>query len=152
MRKGIDYIGVGVCAVISNEEGKFFLAKRGEEARNESGKWEFPGGSIEFGDTLKDSIIREMQEELGIEIAPSDQLSAIDHIIPDENQHWVAHAFMAKIVKGEPKILEPEKCEEIGWFSITEMKNMDITLALKAFPILEEYLANKQQMRNLSTH
>ncbi len=48
MRKGVDYIGVGVGGVIFNDEGKVFLAKRGAAARNEAGKWEFPGGAVEF--------------------------------------------------------------------------------------------------------
>jgi len=48
MKKGIDYIGVGAGAVIFSREGKVFLAKRGTEAGNESGKWEFPGGGVDF--------------------------------------------------------------------------------------------------------
>ena len=44
MQRGVDYIGVGVGAVIQNEEGKFFVALRGKEARNESGTWEFQLG------------------------------------------------------------------------------------------------------------
>jgi len=43
MKKGVDYIGVGVGALIVNKEGKLFLAMRGKETRNESGKWEFSG-------------------------------------------------------------------------------------------------------------
>ena len=50
MRKGIDYIGVGVGAAIFNKEGKFLLTLRGREAKNERGKWEIPGGSVEFGE------------------------------------------------------------------------------------------------------
>ena len=44
MRKGVDYIGVGVGAIIYDRDNRVFLAKRGKEARNETGKWEFPGG------------------------------------------------------------------------------------------------------------
>jgi len=38
MKKGVDYIGIGVGALIVNKEGKLFLAMRGKETRNESGK------------------------------------------------------------------------------------------------------------------
>jgi mutator protein MutT len=61
MKKGIDYIGVGVNAVIVNAQGKVFLAKRGKEARNESGKWEFPGGGVEFGEALEQALVREVK-------------------------------------------------------------------------------------------
>jgi 8-oxo-dGTP pyrophosphatase MutT (NUDIX family) len=52
MKRGIDYIGVGVGAIIVNRTGELFLAKRGPLAKNERGLWEFPGGSVEFGETL----------------------------------------------------------------------------------------------------
>ena len=125
MKKGIDYIGVGVGAIIVNKKGELFLAKRGREARNESGKWEFPGGGVEFGDTLKDTLKREMREEYGIEIEPGKLLDVCDHIISAEHQHWVSPSFICSLTKGEPKILEPHKCEEIGWFSVEEIKTMD---------------------------
>ena len=62
MKPGIDYIGVGVGAVIINKEGKIFLAKRGKRVRNESGLWDFPGGGVEYGETLIKSLIREIDE------------------------------------------------------------------------------------------
>ena len=62
MKKGIDYIGVGVGAVIEDKEGRVFLAKRGSEARNERGKWEFPGGALEFGERLEEALVREVME------------------------------------------------------------------------------------------
>ncbi len=87
MKKGIDYIGVGVGAVILNAGGQVFLARRGKEARNESGKWEFPGGSVEFGETVEHALTREIMEEFGFEIEVEKLLDVVDHIIPDERQH-----------------------------------------------------------------
>ncbi len=131
MRKGIDYIGVGVGAIIVNAEGKIFLAKRGKKARNEVGKWECPGGGLEFGDSFEATIIREMKEEFGITISVGEPLEALNHLIVDEKQHWVALGFMCKIINGTPKILEPDKCSEIGWFSVEEMAKMPLSLATK---------------------
>ena len=128
MKKGVDYIGVGVGAIIVNKEGKVFLAKRGREVRNESGKWEFPGGGVEFGDTLKDTLKREIKEEYGIEIEPGLLLDVCDHIILVEHQHWVSPSFICRLTKGEPKILEPHKCDEIGRFTIEEIKTMDLSI------------------------
>ena len=62
MRRGIDYIGVGVGAIIVDAQGRVFLAKRGLQAKNERGLWEFPGGSVEFGETLRDALVREIRE------------------------------------------------------------------------------------------
>lgn len=128
MQKGIDYVGVGVGAAIVNEEGKLFLARRGENAKNERGKWETPGGGLEFGEKLEESLIREIQEEYGCTIKIVDQLGVFDHSIPEEKQHWVAISYLCKIVDGEPTILEPHKCSEIGWFNLEEIDALELSL------------------------
>lgn len=148
MRKGVDYIGVGIGAVILNKEGKIFLSKRGKKARNESGKWECPGGAIKFGDTFENTIIREMKEEFDIEIEVLDQLATFNHLIPEEKQHWVAIAFICRIKKGVPKILEPDKCEKISWFTIEKMQKMPLTIATNHR--LKQLLERKYPYKNNS--
>lgn len=124
----MDFIGVGVGAVILDKKGKVFLARRGRAARNEAGKWDCPGGAMEFGDTMEDTIVREMKEEFGFDIEVIEQMDAIDHLIPKEKQHWVAIAYLCKVKKGKPKILEPDKCSKIGWFTISEMEKMQLSI------------------------
>ncbi|MBD2501748.1 NUDIX domain-containing protein [Anabaena azotica] len=117
MIEGVDYIGVGVGSIIVNDQGLLFLAKRGRAARNERGMWEFPGGSVQFGETLIEAIKREIFEEYGLEIEIKELLGVFDHILPEENEHWVSITYIASLISGEAKICEPEKCEAIGWFS-----------------------------------
>lgn len=87
MKAGVDYIGVGVGAVIVDGSGRLFAALRGSQAKNERGKWEFPGGSVEFGEKLADALEREMLEEYGIRIEVRELLDVVDHILPVEMQH-----------------------------------------------------------------
>jgi mutator protein MutT len=129
MKKGVDFIGVGVGAVIVDHEGKVFLAKRGREARNETGKWEFPGGSVEFGETLEQAIVREVIEEYGFTIQAQELLDVVDHLIPAENQHWVSPTFICKVKSGTPSIREPHKCDEIGWFALDQIPVDQLTIA-----------------------
>lgn len=82
MKRGTDYIGVGVGAIIVAADGRLLLSRRG------------PKGEL---------------------------LDVVDHILPDEGQHWVSPTFIRRIASGEPVIREPEKCAEIGWFSVAEM-------------------------------
>jgi len=116
MKKGVDYIGVGVGAILVDSSGKVFLSKRGPLSRNEQGLWEFPGGSVEFGEKLADALKREMHEEFGIEIEVGELLDVVDHILPDEGQHWVSPTFICKIINSTPQIREPGKSSQIGWF------------------------------------
>ncbi len=129
MRRGVDYIGVGVGAIIFDAESRVFLAKRGSLARNERNRWEFPGGSVEFGETLVLALVREIAEEYGCEIEVQELLGVVDHIIPDEGQHWVSPIFICRVKSGTPHIREPHKCREIGWFSLDEIPEATLTIA-----------------------
>jgi len=126
VRPGVDCVGVGVGAIIVDSQGRLFLARRGSEAKNERGLWEFPGGSVEFGETLAHAIQREIREEFGVEIEVGELLDVADHILPDESQHWVSPAYLCVIAAGEPTIREPGKCAEIRWFSLADLPD-DLT-------------------------
>lgn len=118
MRAGKDYIGVGVGAIVVNDAGEVFLSQRGPKAKNERGTWEFPGGSVEYGERLKESVQREFYEEYGMVIEVGALLAVDDHILPEEGQHWVSPTYIARHVSGTPEIKEPGKCSAIGWFSL----------------------------------
>lgn len=137
MKKSVDYIGVSVGAMVFNEKGELFLSKRSQNCKNERGHWETPGGSVEFGETLMRAVAREMLEEYGVEIEIIEQFPAADHFIPAEGQHWVATTFLAKFKSGQkPKIMEPNKCDEIGWFPLDTLPS---PLSLITQADLKEY-------------
>jgi mutator protein MutT len=121
MIAGRDYIGVGVGAMVFNAEGMVFLAKRGPQAKNERGCWEFPGGGVEFGETLVDAIRREFREEYQMDIDVVELLGVSDHILLSERQHWISPTFIARHVDGTPMIAELEKCTAIGWYSLSAL-------------------------------
>jgi mutator protein MutT len=122
MKRGIDYIGVSVGAMILNDKGEVLLCKRSQNASNERGCWEIPGGAVEFNETLENAIHREIKEELSVDIELLEQFPAATHIIPSDKQHWVPTTFLAKLKAGNtPKIMEPEKCDEIRWFSLDHL-------------------------------
>ena len=123
MKCGVDYIGVGVGAIIIDNENRLFLARRGPKAKNERGLWEFPGGAVEYGETLAQALQREIREEYAIEISVGKLVDVVDHILPEEHQHWVSPTYICKIISGQPIIQEPEKCIEIGWFQIDQIPN-----------------------------
>lgn len=121
MQAGKDYIGVGVGAILFDDEGRIFLAQRGPDAKNERGTWEFPGGTVEFGETLADALRREMREEFGVGIQVGRLVDVADHLLPEEGQHWVSPTFECHLLDGQPRIMEPGKCSAIGWFALNDL-------------------------------
>jgi mutator protein MutT len=126
MEAGKNYIGVGAGAVILNDKKEILLLKR---LRNpEIGKWSIPGGKIDFLEKAESAVIREMEEELGIKVEIKKLLGLTSHILTENKEHWLAPAYLVKIVEGIPKNMEPEKHEEIQWFSLNNLpKNLTIT-------------------------
>ncbi len=141
-RRGVDFIGVGVGALIVDDAGRLFLAQRGPQAKNERGLWEFPGGSVEFGERLADALRREMREEFGIEVEVLELLDVVDHILPEEGQHWVSPTFLCRVRSGEPAIREPGKCSAIGWFA---PEDVPAQLSLVSRENLAHYLARGEK-------
>lgn len=122
MQSGRDYIGVGVGAMIFNDQSELLLLKRGEQAKNERGHWQIPGGAIDYGETMIEAVIRETKEEVGVDVVVERQLVAIDHILEAEQQHWVTVTFLAHIKPGQTaKIFEPHKHAAIGWFPLDKL-------------------------------
>ncbi len=121
LKPGVDFPGVGVGVMVLRADGKFLLGKRASESRNEIGSWTFPGGRVELMERLEDACIRETKEEFGIEIKVLRLLKLINHFPPNEKQHWVNPIYLAKQVNGEPKILEPGKYSDFGWFSLQDL-------------------------------
>lgn len=128
MQRGIDYISVGVGAIIVDDQGRLFLARRDPQTKNERGLWEFPDGAVEFGERLADALKREIREEYGVEIAVGELLDVMDHILPTEGQHWVSPTFICHITSGVPTIREPGKCTETGWFAPKDVPEDELTL------------------------
>jgi 8-oxo-dGTP diphosphatase len=121
MVPGRDFIGVGVGVMVFGAEDRVFLARRGPGARNEAGRWEFPGGTVDFGERLGDAATREIHEEYGMTVEITGLLGVADHLLPAEGQHWVSVSFSARHTGGEPEIREPGKCTEIGWFDLSAL-------------------------------
>jgi len=121
MKLGFDCVGVGCGALIVNDKNETLLLKRTSKTRNRAGFWSKPGGGVEFGEKVEDAVKREIKEELGVEIELVKFLGFTQDIIKEENQHWVSFNYLAKIIGGEVKNMEPEKHEEIKWFSIDHL-------------------------------
>jgi len=98
-----------VTAAILRRNGKILLAKRPSKGLL-GGMWEFPGGKVEAGETVKDCLAREIREELGVEINIGESLGTYHHAYT--HFRITLHAFLCEIINGEPKPLE---AESLAW-------------------------------------
>lgn len=121
LKPGVDFIGVGVGVMVRNEKGEMLLGLRSPKSRNEAGKWTAPGGCVEFGETVEQAAIRETKEEFGIDVKITRLLKLHNQLLPGEKQHWVNPMFEARLLKGEPKRMEPDKILEIKWFPLDKL-------------------------------
>ncbi len=111
-----------VAAYIKRDE-QLLLTKRPAN-KAQGGLWEFPGGKIEPGESPKNALIREIREELGIEIEVGDLLAEIEHDYPEVKIKLICYA--AKIIEGEPRPLEGQK---ITWISPKDVINLELSEA-----------------------
>lgn len=109
----------GCGAAIRDSEGRLLLIQRLREP--EAGAWGLPGGKIDFGETAKDTARREIAEELGIEIEILKLACIAETIDRGDGRHWVAPVYEARIVRGAPHNVEPEKHGGWGWFGIDNL-------------------------------
>jgi 8-oxo-dGTP diphosphatase len=142
MKPGVDYIGIGCGALIINDKNETLLVKRTPKSKNEAGFWSKPGGAVEFRESVEDAVKREIKEELGIDIELIRFLGFTNHILKSENQHWVAFNYLARIIAGEPRNLEPKKIEEIKWFNL---KNLPENLTQTTIEPIKEYLKSSSE-------
>ena len=70
-----------VAGVIVDVRGRILLARRGEDS-DLAGLWEFPGGKREPGEASEEALVRELQEELGIEVEVGDALIEVPQEYP----------------------------------------------------------------------
>lgn len=141
MKIGKDYIGVGVGAFILNENNELLLQKRAVPA--EKDHWCIPGGRLEMFETLEYAVIREVKEETDLDIKVIRLMGVCDHIIQDENAHWVAMSYLCKIEKGNPKIMEPDKASDMKWFALNELPDKLTITTKKALAYYKEILNKK---------
>jgi len=104
---------VGV-AVIVLREGKVLLGKR----RNSHGEgtWAFPGGHLEFNESIETCAKREVREETRLEITDIRYGSFTNDVFEVEDKHYVTLFVVADSLSGTAEVREPEKCETWQWF------------------------------------
>ena len=106
-----------VAAIIQDELGNYLCCKRAEHKQS-AGKWEFPGGKQEQGETIETCIARELQEELGIAVTVGAELITVDHAYSHKKLRFVVH--LCDWISGEP---QPLASQQVRWVRPDDLGN-----------------------------
>jgi len=131
-KKKVPHIVVGA-AVTVNRKGEVLIARRLADGML-GGLWEFPGGKQENGETIQECVVRELKEELGINIEVGEFLTTVKHAYSHFTMDM--HTFFARIKSGRPR---PIHCQDYRWVNISDLRTFPYSKAdLKIIEALEE--------------
>ena len=109
---------IEVVAGVIRDGEKFFATQRGYGEFKDG--WEFPGGKLEPGETLEEALVRELKEELAIDILVKDFICTVEYDYP--KFHLTMHCFYCEIQRGTPQLLEHENAK---WLSLAELNSVN---------------------------
>ncbi len=100
-----------------------------------AGLWEFPGGKIEAGESPQGALVRELREELGLQVAERDLEAFAFASHGYETFHLLMPVFMARRWEGE---LEPREGQQLAWVSADEIRRYPAPEA--DLPLFERFI------------
>ena len=102
------------------KDNKILLSRRHNTGYFD-GNYSFPAGHLDGNETLKQAMVRETKEEIGVVLDPADLelVHTMNRRIPDNER--VDFFFTTKKWQGEPKIMEPDRCDDLSWFESNDL-------------------------------
>ena len=112
---------ISVYALVLNEKGEFLLLRRSENSHTNPGKWDLPGGKVNPDETLKEAVVREVEEETGISIYPGEIAGEVNFELP--KKRVIAIVFNGGYVISEVKLSYEHI--EYAWTSLESILGME---------------------------
>ena len=109
---------IHVVAAIIRSGDKIYATQRGYGEFE--GSWEFPGGKIEPGETPQEALIREIKEELTVDIEVGELIDTVEYDYP--KFHLSMDCFWCKLISGRLTLLEAEAAK---WLTFDELYSVD---------------------------
>lgn len=121
------------------QDGKVLLLRRYQTGYRD-GDYSLPAGHVEPGESFTKTMIREAKEEIGITLHEEDlKISHIMHRMNEyQDRESIDTFFIAEHWTGIPKNMEPEKCDDLSWFPVSDLPKNTI-------PYIKEAIRNSLQ-------
>ena len=133
---------IQVTCLILFHEGKILATQRGA-AMDLPGCWEFPGGKVELGESPENCLLREIREELSIEIRICDSLTPILHLYPNKEIQLIP--FLATWQGGSLKLTEHAQSQ---WLNKEDL--LSLNWAPADLPIVQEVQSKWEDLLGLT--
>lgn len=127
---------INAVAAVILKNGKVFCAQR-KLNDDHGGKWEFPGGGVEKGESNEEALIREIKEELNSYVNPDICIMTVEHDYPEF--HLTMPVYLCSLLNGN---LELKEHMDSRWVSIDELSDIDFAEADKK--IVNQLLKSKK--------
>jgi len=116
-----------VAAALYDARGRVLIAQR-PQGKPQAGRWEFPGGKVAPGESETQALVRELHEELGIDVTASRPFMRLEHAYPErrvELSMWIVERFC-----GTPRGLDGQK---LRWVAPADLPHADLLEADRPF-------------------
>lgn len=114
---------IHVSAALIFCDGKLLIAQRHADSHL-GGLWEFPGGKCEPDESFESCLIREIREELGVDISVGELFEEVAHDYPEKSVHL--KFFLCRLLSGEPRPLD---CAALRWVTRNELVDYEFPAA-----------------------
>ncbi len=112
-------IRVGAAALVVRRDGKVLIGKRSVWPK---GMWVFPGGGLNFEERAEKAVVRELKEETGLSIKPTELITVYEMLVPKHKVHRIIFFYRARVVGG--KETPSDDIDELRWLTPKEITRL----------------------------
>jgi ADP-ribose pyrophosphatase len=127
-------------------DGQILLEKRKNEPGK--GKWSIPGGKVDLGETARQTVIREVKEETGLNVERPELIDVVDNVTRDSDgkieYHFVIIDYFVKLDGGVLKAADD--ADELKWVPLDDAEKYDLTKTFREF-----LKRNKEKLRKFDS-
>jgi mutator protein MutT len=132
-----DQLRLAGCIILDGNGGVLLLHRHTPKRT----QWEIPGGKIDEGESVVQAVVREIREEVGVEITIVRQLGAKEFSEDDFTMHYTW--FLGEVTKGTPHIGEPDTFDDLRYFDRGALLKARTKLSSNAKNFLDAWLAGE---------
>lgn len=121
---------IEVAAAVIHVDGQFLLSKRLAD-QHQGGKWEFPGGKLETGESVAQALIRELKEELAVDVVCQSEFLSLTYEYPEKVV--TLHFQLVTEISGQA---HGEEGQQVAWFDKSQL--LELTFPDANYPVLQK--------------